>query len=88
MDERALREGAAQWVVAYHARLVAGGKPVAEVPEFMRRITVAEAAALQGFPLDFDFAGPTSSMYRQIGNSVPPPLAEAVAWSIMPLFAQ
>jgi len=82
IDERALREWREQWVVGYHARLAAGGEPVTEVPGFLRRITVAEAAALQGFPPDFEFSGSQSSRYRQIGNSVPPPMAEAVARSL------
>ena len=45
----------------------------------MRRITVSEAAALQGFPPDFEFCGSRCERYRQIGNSVPPPFAEAIA---------
>ena len=43
------------------------------------RITVSEAAALQGFPSDFVFCGSQCERYRQIGNSVPPPFAEHVA---------
>ena len=37
-----------------------------------RRITVAEAAALQTFPSDWEFCGSKTSQFRQIGNAVPP----------------
>jgi len=47
-------------------------------PEQDRAITVREAALLQTFPMDFQFAGNLSSMARQIGNAVPVRLAEAV----------
>ena len=47
-------------------------------PEQDRAISVREAACLQTFPMDFQFAGSLSSMARQIGNAVPVRLAEAV----------
>lgn len=44
-----------------------------------RRLTPMECAALQGFPADWPWSSRTkSSHYRQVGNAVPPPLAEAV----------
>jgi len=46
-------------------------------PEQDRPITPREAALLQGFPPDAFFYGPLTSIQRQIGNAVPPPLAEA-----------
>lgn len=49
----------------------------------VRRLTVAESAALQGFPINYKFEGPTSSQYRQIGNAVPPSLASAVGESMI-----
>lgn len=52
-------------------------------PEQDRAITPREAALLQGFPSDVQFAGNFESIRRQIGNAVPPPLAEAVARAIM-----
>jgi len=68
------------WVVGYHRRLVAGRGPVLRVPKRMRRLTVEEAAVLQTFfPSNWQFIGRQSSRYRQIGNAVPPLLAQAVA---------
>jgi DNA (cytosine-5)-methyltransferase 1 len=37
----------------------------------LRRITLSEAAGLQGFPGAWRFEGPRSSQFRQIGNAVP-----------------
>lgn len=82
VDEMALRHGSEQWVVKYHSELMSGQTPVERAPEFLRRLTVAEAAAFQGFPRNFTFVGSQSSAYRQIGNAVPPPLARAVAESV------
>jgi len=48
-------------------------------PEAHRPITHREAARLQGFPDDFDFQGSRIRVGVQIGNAVPPPLAEAIA---------
>lgn len=42
------------------------------------RITVQEAATLQSYPPDFKFAGTKGSIGLQIGNAVPPLLAEAI----------
>jgi DNA (cytosine-5)-methyltransferase 1 len=47
-----------------------------------RRVTVAEAAALQGLPGGFRLAGTVEQQYRQVGNAVPPALAAAVANSL------
>ncbi|WP_236793230.1 DNA cytosine methyltransferase [Amycolatopsis sp. GM8] len=43
-----------------------------------RRVTVAEAGVLQGFPADYPWQGGKSAQYRQIGDAVPPPLAAAI----------
>ena len=43
-----------------------------------RRLTIEECALLQDFPADHPFQGVKSSRYRQVGNAVPPALAEAV----------
>jgi DNA (cytosine-5)-methyltransferase 1 len=44
-----------------------------------RTVSVREAARLQSFPDCFRFAGAMNAAFRQIGNAVPPLLAEAVA---------
>lgn len=41
-------------------------------------VSVAEAATLQGFPDWFEFTGSRSAQFKQIGNAVPPRLAEVV----------
>jgi len=48
-----------------------------------RRLTVEEVATLQGFPADHPWKGTKVSRYRQVGNAVPPQLAEAVARAVM-----
>lgn len=42
------------------------------------RITTAEAAALQTYPEDFTFCGTKGAVGQQIGNAVPPLLAERI----------
>lgn len=48
-------------------------------PYLPRVITVREAARLHGYPDWFRLAGTSWHGHRQVGNSVPPPLARAVA---------
>jgi DNA (cytosine-5)-methyltransferase 1 len=52
-------------------------------PSAHRPITHREAARLQTFPDDFVFEGSKTEIARQIGNAVPPKLAEAVARSVL-----
>ncbi len=44
-----------------------------------RRMSCRELATIQSFPLDYEFQGNRSSVYRQIGNAVPVLLGYAVA---------
>lgn len=48
-----------------------------------RPLTPREAARLQGFPDDFVFVGNRGDVRFQIGNAVPPPLAEAIGMEII-----
>lgn len=50
------------------------------------RLTIEMAAALQGFPADWQFAGRKTARYRQVGNAFPPPVAAAVGRSISAAF--
>lgn len=62
-----------------------------------RMLTVRELACLQTFPIDWEFKGvrldsysskrkTTMTQFGQVGNAVPPKLAEAVAKEIMEQF--
>jgi len=65
-------------VPGYHAHLLAGGQPLTGQVPGARRITPEEAALLQSFPPGLPVAGRRSSRYRQVGNAVPPLLAQAI----------
>ncbi|MFJ2773365.1 DNA cytosine methyltransferase [Streptomyces sp. NPDC087300] len=45
-------------------------------------LTVEQAAIIQGFPEEWEFAGRKTAQYRQVGNAFPPPVAEAVGRAI------
>jgi len=55
--------------------LTATGRPTLVYPDTVRPITIQEAKILQGFPEWFDIQEPE---YKFIGNSVCPPMAEAI----------
>ena len=48
-----------------------------------RGLSVREAARLQSFPDTFEFMGSINHIQQQIGNAVPPLLAEAIFKSIL-----
>jgi DNA (cytosine-5)-methyltransferase 1 len=48
-----------------------------------RRLRVVELAALQGFPHGYRFSGPRREQVRQIGNAVPPPMAQQMVASVL-----
>lgn len=52
-------------------------------PSQNRAITPREAARIQGFPDSFRFLGTRMDVRTQIGNAVPPPLAEAAGRAII-----
>jgi DNA (cytosine-5)-methyltransferase 1 len=47
------------------------------------RVTVAQAAVLQGFPADYPWQGSRCRQFQQVGNAVPPPLARRVLEAAM-----
>lgn len=53
-----------------------GGAMINHHPNNHRRLSVRETAIIQTFPVDFEFVGNMTSTYMQIGNAVPPDLAE------------
>ena len=88
IDMRLLKDATSvDWLKRVQVKAVKGvDMSKVKVPKFMRRITVSEAAALQGFPKNFEFCGSQCEKYRQIGNSVPPPFAYAIAKCVVKQF--
>lgn len=56
-----------------------GGVVILHHPNNKRRMTCRELASVQSFPTDYIFSGTQTSVYRQIGNAVPPLLGKAIA---------
>ena len=72
------------WHIGFFNDLKKGVRPDrSEPPSFVRRITTAEAARIQTFPDDYIWKGKNSAVYKQIGNAVPPKLAQAIAAALL-----
>lgn len=53
-----------------------------------RSISLREGALLQTFPVDFEFIGSKVDVARQIGNAVPPMMAECIGRSIIACYGK
>lgn len=82
VDQRTLENKEQEnWFADYHKKIVAGECTPAtiEIPKYVRRLTLKEAAAIQTFPPNYRFCGARNKQYRQIGNAVPSLFAYKVA---------
>lgn len=52
-------------------------------PAATRPLSVAECAAIQGFPTNWKFEGAMNSQYMQVGNAVPVPLGRAIGCALV-----
>jgi DNA (cytosine-5)-methyltransferase 1 len=78
----------ADQIPRYHRHLMRGGAPRTGELSGARRLTVEESAALQSFPDIVKFAGSRSSQYTQVGNAVPPKLAESIGGQLIDLLGR
>jgi DNA (cytosine-5)-methyltransferase 1 len=60
-----------------------GNREVHVHPSGTRRLSVFEAMRLQGFPDKYELSGTLSSQIAQVSEAVPPPMAHAIALSIL-----
>ncbi|KAL7273522.1 hypothetical protein RUND412_003617 [Rhizina undulata] len=66
------------WGKPLNATILAGGGQYDVHPSGERAFTVRELACLQSFPITHQFIGSDTQKKKQIGNAVPPMLAEAL----------
>ncbi|MYJ10674.1 MAG: DNA (cytosine-5-)-methyltransferase [Gemmatimonadetes bacterium] len=71
------------------SKLGVNGLSLADAPpgpdfpsETMPRLTLRMTARVQGFPDSWRLSGGKTAAYRQVGNALPPPVAEAVGRSL------
>lgn len=83
-------KGTAAWTTERPATTVQGDPRIAEPGHHERqfkpqalRVTVQEAAVLQSFPPDYPWQGTKTKQFQQVGNAVPPALAEALLREVM-----
>ncbi len=65
------------------ATVAYGNREIHVHPDGSRRLSVYEAMLLQGFPPSYQLKGSLSAQVTQVSNAVPPPVAEAIARSLM-----
>ncbi|KXV06704.1 DNA cytosine methyltransferase [Acetobacter malorum] len=84
VDEDHLYLGMPSWVEGLHQSLLDGRgiREYQEVPSRLRRLTIDEAIILQTFPENYEFIGPKSKIFTQIGNAVPCKLAQVVTEAV------
>lgn len=85
VDQMALEDPSREnWFVGYRDGIESGriSPATATPPEYLRRLTIREAAAIQTFPASYRFSGAKTKQYRQIGNAVPSLFAYAVASAV------
>lgn len=77
------RAKAAWRLLGVDGKGIANEGPNADTPiDHVPRLTLEMAAAIQGFPPEWKFAGRKTAAYRQIGNAFPPPVAAAIGGQI------
>lgn len=67
---------------------IAEQAPTSDYPnDFIPRLTNKMVAKVQGFADDWEFSGLKTSVYRQIGNAFPPPVARRIGTAIRAVLA-
>lgn len=74
---RVLSWDSPSWTVAY------GHREIHVHPSGSRRLSILEAMIIQGFPLGYELCGNLSDQVKLVSDSVPPPLAHALAGSVL-----
>ena len=74
---RVLEWGKPSWTVAY------GHREVHIHPSGLRRLSIYEAMLLQGFRSEYVLRGTLTDQIRLVSDAVPPPLARALAESVL-----
>jgi DNA (cytosine-5)-methyltransferase 1 len=87
LDTAQLESGTSPHIEGYHDYLWRlNGTPDKygeDITRYMRRLSLRECAALQGFPPNYPLRGAPLAQFKLIGSAVPPPLAEAVGRAVM-----